>query len=224
VDYYYRWDWEKTEKACRRAIELKDAYAYAHHFYMNFLAPRGRFDEALAESHRALELDPLSLIINAARGWVHYFRRDFDAAIDALRKAIALDETFGPSHVWLSWALVKTGHFPEAIAEAEKGVMLSGIKGDARAAQAYVHAAAGDTGRAEELLGDLVAASRERFIQPYFIAMTYAALDKPEEALLWLRKSLEVRSHYLVLLKIDPRMDVLRSRPEFAAIAAAVGV
>jgi serine/threonine protein kinase len=224
ADFYYRWEWDRAEKDFLRAIELKDAYSTAHHFYVNLLTARGRFEEALEENRRALELDPLSLIINAGRGWVHFFRRDYDVAIDAFRKAIALDETFGPSHVWLSWALVKTGQFPEAIAEAEKGVTFSGVKGDARAAQAYVHAAAGDTGRAEALLGDLVAASRERFIQPYFIAMTYAALGRPDDAFHWLRRSVELRAHYLVLLKVDPRMDVLRSRPEFAAIAAAVGV
>ena len=224
VDLYYRWEWDKAEKGFRRAIELKDAYANAHHFFMNFYGTRGRFEEALAENRRALELDPLSLIINAARGWVLYFSRDFSAAIDAYRKTIALDETFGVSHVWLSWSLIQVGRFPEAIAEAQQGVTLSGVKGDALAAQAYVHAAAGDTGRAEALLGDLLAASRQRFVQPYFIAMTYAALGRPDDALLWLRKALEVRAHYLVLLKVDPRLDPLRSRPEFTAIAEQVGV
>ena len=224
VDHYHRWDWEKAEKACRRAIELKDAYAYAHHIYMNFLAARGRFDEALAENHHGLELDPLSLILNAARGWIHFFRRDFDAAIDAHRKAIALDDSFGIGHMWLSWSLVRTGQFAEAIAEAEKGVMLAGSKGDAPATQAWVHAAAGDIERAEALLGDVLAASRQRFVQPYNIALTYTALGRIEEALLWLRKSVEVRSHHLVLLKVDPRVDALRARPEFAAIAEEVGV
>ena len=224
VILYYRWEWEEAQKAFRRAIELKDAYATAHHFYMNLFVARGRFEEALAENRRALELDPLALIMNAARGWAQFFRRDFEAAIDTLRKAIALDETFAVSHVWLSWALIKAGRFPEAIAEAQQGVTLSGVKADALAAQAYVHAAAGDAGRAEALLGDLLAASRQRFVQPYFIAMTYAALGKHDEAFLWLRKSVEVRSHYLVLLKVDPRLDELRSRPEFAAIAEQVGI
>jgi len=224
VDHYYRWEWVKAEKGFRRAIELKDAYSTAHLFYMNLLASRGRFEEALAENRRALDLDPLSLIINAARGWVHYFRRDYDASIDAFRTVIALDETFGVSHVWFSWALIKAGQFPEAIVEAEKGVTFSGVMGDARASQAYVHAAAGDTARAEALLGDLLAASRERFVQPYFIALTYTALGRTDEALLWLRKALEVRAHYLVLLKVDPRVDDLRSRPEFAAIVEQVGV
>ena len=102
--------------------------------------------------------------------------------------------------------------------------MLAGSKGDAPATQAWVHAAAGDIERAEALLGDVLAASRQRFVQPYNIALTYTALGRIEEALLWLRKSVEVRSHHLVLLKVDPRVDALRARPEFAAIAEEVGV
>ena len=61
-------------------------------------------------------------------------------------------------------------------------------------------------------------------MQPYNIALTCAALGRADEALDWLRKAVEIRSHFLVLLKVDPRLDTLRPRPEFAEIAREVGV
>ena len=59
----YDWDWQTAEKEYRRAIELNPNYATAHHWYAEYLNWRGRFDEALQESERARQLDPLSLII-----------------------------------------------------------------------------------------------------------------------------------------------------------------
>src|SRR5579871_1025276 len=64
----YDWDWQTAEKEYRRAIELNPNYATAHHWYAEYLTWRGRFDEALQESERARQLDPLSLIITADEG------------------------------------------------------------------------------------------------------------------------------------------------------------
>ena len=49
----------------QHAIALNPNYATAHHWYGNGpLLALGRFDEAIAEGKRAIELDPLSPIIN----------------------------------------------------------------------------------------------------------------------------------------------------------------
>ena len=47
-----------------------------------YLSLRGRLDEAKIEMHRALDLDPLSLIIMADIGQLHYFAHEYDQAID----------------------------------------------------------------------------------------------------------------------------------------------
>jgi len=64
----YDWDWQTAEKEFRRAIELNPNYATAHHWYAEHLSWQGRFDDALRESERARQLDPLSLIIAADNG------------------------------------------------------------------------------------------------------------------------------------------------------------
>ena len=78
----------------QRAIELKPNYATAHQWFGNdSLVSLGRFDEAIAEGKRAVELDPLSPIINADLGITLYLARRYDDAIEQLRKTLVIDPT-----------------------------------------------------------------------------------------------------------------------------------
>src|SRR5262249_14217408 len=74
-------------------------YATAHHWYGNGpLNALGRFDEAVAEGRRAVELDPLSPIINADLGQNLCVARRYDEAIAQLRKTLEIDPTFYYAH------------------------------------------------------------------------------------------------------------------------------
>src|SRR5437879_8876885 len=87
----YDWDWQTAEKEYRQAIELDPNYATAHHWYAEHLMWLGHFDEALRESERARQLDPLSLIIAADNGASMLYSRQYDRAIEKLRSVLAID-------------------------------------------------------------------------------------------------------------------------------------
>src|SRR5260370_15042793 len=59
VAFLWDWDWAAAEKQFKRALELTPADPEIHHMYAHYLTAMGRFDKALAESQRLLELDPL---------------------------------------------------------------------------------------------------------------------------------------------------------------------
>src|SRR5207249_1929841 len=62
----YEFDFAQANREFQRAIEVNPNYATAHQQYGNVtLSALGRFDDAIAEGKRAVELDPLSLVINA---------------------------------------------------------------------------------------------------------------------------------------------------------------
>ncbi len=67
----YEWDWVAAERAFRRAIAADSSYPTAHHWYADFLAGRGRPDEALVQMTRAQQLDPLSRIIGGEMAWIY---------------------------------------------------------------------------------------------------------------------------------------------------------
>ena len=64
--------------------------------------------------------------------------------------------------------------------------------------------------------------ARNRFVTSYGYALIYAGLRENEQALIWLRKAVEERSHWLVWIRVDPRFDALRRDPRFQQLAATV--
>ena len=64
VSFRYYWDWPAAEKEYKRALELNPNYASAHQWYGQCLSGMGRYNEGIHWSRRAVELDPLSPVIN----------------------------------------------------------------------------------------------------------------------------------------------------------------
>ena len=81
----------------------------AHEWYAEYLAALGRHDEAVVEIKRAQQLDPLAVPVNRAVGWVLYFGRRYDQAIEELQKTLAMDPDFLGARLVLWWACVAKG-------------------------------------------------------------------------------------------------------------------
>ncbi|PYT06301.1 MAG: hypothetical protein DMF60_09670, partial [Acidobacteria bacterium] len=103
VNMNYDWDWPEAEKHCKRAIELKPGYAWAHDWYGIYLGWTGHLDEAKAELKQAQDLDPLSLPINTDLAGMYFWARQYDQAIELYRKTLDLDPTFTPALGYLGW-------------------------------------------------------------------------------------------------------------------------
>ncbi len=111
------WDWQTSEKEYRRAIELNPNYATAHHWYAEHLLWLGRYDEALNESERARQLDPLSLIIAADNGAILYYSRQYSRAIEQCRTVLRKDPNFGRAAAVIIYAYIERGMFAQALAQ-----------------------------------------------------------------------------------------------------------
>jgi serine/threonine protein kinase/tetratricopeptide (TPR) repeat protein len=224
VLFYHDWNWPAAEVTFRRAIELEPRYAIAHQWYSNCLDQLGRFAEAEREWHTALELDPLSLIINAGIGWHHYFAREFERAVAALQRALELDPTFVPGNVWLGQALTELGQFAPAVAALQDAARSSQESPSTLAELARGLALAGDPGSARQLLGRLLQLETERYIPSYEVAGIHLALGEINEVFRRLERALEDRAHSMAFLGVDPRFDPVRDDPRYQALRRRVGI
>ncbi len=204
-----------------RAIELKPNDAFAHHWLGNdALASLGRFEEAIAESKRAVALDPLSPIINTDLGVTFLYARRYDEAAAHLRKTLAIDPTFFYAHFNLGIALQVKGDLSGAIAEYEKAKQLAGDNLLVLAACAAAKAQAGDKDAARRMLSELDEISKNREVVGYFRALLYLSLNNKDEALRWLEQGYEERDgSNICWIKVDPLLDSLHGDPRFEALA-----
>ena len=223
VKVFYEWDWEGAEKEYRRAIELNPGYASAHHWYGWSLALIGRLDEAIAEIKQASELDPLSLEINTDLGLSFLFAREFERAIEQFQKVVEMDPNFIWTHFFMGWAEEQRGHYDVAVREFQKTAQLDDSP-LILAALGHTYAVSGERDKAQRVLEEMRELQRERHVSSYHFAIIHAALGNRDEALEWLGKSFNAREEALVWLKVDPRLDALRTDPRFIALQRRVGL
>jgi TolB-like protein/Tfp pilus assembly protein PilF len=207
----------------QRAIALNPNYATAHQWYGNGpLLALGRFDEAIAEGKRAVELDPLSPIINADLDFTLTFARRYEEAIAQLRKTLEIDPTFYLTRYYLGVTLQLKGDLPTAIAEYTKAQQLSDDL-RARVLLATARAQSGDKEAAKQMLAELEELSQHRYVRAYWRVLLYLSLENREQAIRWLEQAVaDHEGGYVGWIEVDPQLDRLRGDPRFEALVQKV--
>jgi len=174
-----------------------------------------RHEEAFTELKRAIHLDPLSIIINATLGMAYWCARRYDQQIEQFEKTLELDPDFALGHAVLGYAYMHKAMHEPAIAEVRKGFQLSQGAPPFLAWLGEAYAAGGYSDDAQKILEQLEQISKKRYVSPYHMARICAALGKKDEALRWLETGYRERAAWMVVLKVEPRFDGLRSDPRF---------
>jgi adenylate cyclase len=195
------------DRELRHAIELSPSLALAHFFLGVSLVRQGRLDEALEESLKARELDPLSPIIARAFAIPYYFKRDYARALELLRQANEL----GPALTTTSeiGIYIQNKLFDEALAELEKAQRTRKNDSILTYDTGMIYAAQGKRAEALGIIKELEEISGPNLSQAHWIAKIYATLNEKEQALSWLERGLAtgaIGSFY----KDDPVWDTIR--------------
>ena len=219
------WDWAGAEREHQRAIDLDRKYATAHHWYAaSCLAPLGRLDEALDEILLAQSLDPVSSIVARDVAMIHYYRRDFERALEQCDHTIELNPHFAPAYWLLGLIQAHRRDFDESLAALQRAVHLSPQTPRMHGALGRTLALSGRRRAALEVLRKLESHATERYISPLEFAWIQLALGDLELGFRWLSKACEDRSFDLISAKVDQRFDPLRNDDRFAAILKQLGL
>ena len=114
------WDWNGSEAAFKRALELNPDSVRSRQAYSISLRVRRRFDEALEELRKAQALDPLSVLINTNIATTYLVNKEYDAAIEQYQEVLELNSSFEVANQWLAFAYWYKGEHEKAIAQAER--------------------------------------------------------------------------------------------------------
>ena len=219
VLHFYDYDSAGAEREFKAAIELNPNNATAHQFYGNLLFQLGRDKESSAEFRRALEIDPLLLTSNRLYALSLLYARKYDEAIAQLKKTVELDASFAPAHDSLAQVYLAKGNYAESVEEFAKEQELIGEPQNAVLIRESF-ARGGWQGFLRAMTGE----SRPSNLASYRAATFHAALGEKDKAFAELNKAYENREFFMMLVKVDPRLDSLRTDPRFTELMHKVGL
>jgi tetratricopeptide (TPR) repeat protein len=219
-----QWNWSAGERELKISIQLKPTYATARASYAIHLVETGRFDEGIAEIKRAQALEPLSLLINSQLGSLLYLSRFYYEALEQFRKTLELDANFAVARFSLGNLLEVLGRYEDAAREYQVSQVGLGNLPEYTACMARIHAFSGRRAKALRSIATLRSLSKSCYVQSNLIALIYTALGQKDDAFDWLERAYAERDEDLCLLKIDPRLDSLRTDPRFISLLERVGL
>jgi hypothetical protein len=168
----------------------------------------------MVEMKRAIELDPLSARMNYSLAGYFNFLRRYDESIRQCQKMRELDPNGLWTHEPLARAFHGKGMWAESWSEWKSYFLLMGNSEVAEAGDRGF-AEAGYQGAWREVGWKWMEQSKQRYIAPLFLALSFTFAGEPNQALYWLERAFEERDPNLPYLKVWPEWDPLRSDPRF---------
>jgi tetratricopeptide (TPR) repeat protein len=217
VTYFYDWKFDEGLRLLRKAVEHNSGSALARQWYAYTLDAAGQFAEARAEFAHARQLDPVSEQLHWFATWPWYYERRYDRAIEALNQIRAEDAGYWPTYLLLGESYEALGNLPRALELLQKARDLGGNPWVV-ASIARVQAEAGRPEDARRIFRELVSGRDTAYVQAYALATVQARLGERDRAFELLEESFRDRTEDMCMLRIDPRVDPLRSDPRFASL------
>ena len=224
INAMYDWDWAAIDEQFENALANGATTLLLNwrSLYLSMIV--GRFDEALAVSRRATELDPLSPSSLLSLQVALIQTKQYDEAAASCRKSLDMDPTLWVSRRALGIVLTRTGRHDEAVTELTRVIRETNSLSMAFVDLLTAYACAGDNARASAMLADLVARERREYVQPTVVATGFAVIGQLDEAFQWLERGYRERDPMLAMLNYWEAAPALRNDPRLRALIKRVGL
>jgi tetratricopeptide (TPR) repeat protein len=212
-------DFTGAEREFKRAVELDPKNAVAYLSYALLLTGLGRFNEAEANFRRALELEPASQNVNRNYGNFLMLARRYDESEKQLRKTVELDPNFQVAYFSLANTLQMQGRYPESVEAYARTREIAGNTEEAAAMRASFKKGGWRGFALDFSKSDWMSDNRPNYMD----ATRLASIGETAKALDALEQAYAERESFLIVVKVDPRLDPLRDDPRFQNLLRRVG-
>ena len=216
---YWR-DWDGAEKAYEEAIRRAPHYPEAFHWYSLFLIARGDDQKSIEMAREALRLDSLSSVMGSSLARHHYFRGDYQRAVELYQRALSKDPSFLTAFHGMGLALLELDRPDDALAQFRAAAEQIGFFHPMNAAlQAHAHGRAERPDSARAILAQLQAVrDAGHWIPDLAFALVHLGLNDVDAAIDAFEAALENRSSAAPFYAVDPLSGPLRDHPRFQAL------
>ena len=218
------WDFETATRHVDLALQRDPELAAALTARAINLAYKGRYAEALSVARKAEEGDPVSALIRADIGWIHYYARDYAAAFARCTEAQQLQPGVGLTSLCRFKAARMMGDRPracEAAAElSELWKFDAELIDDLRSNPTLEALQRFNSYRRERMSS--FDTNRPDMLAP--LAVAYMEIGELETAMQLIDAAVESHAPWLPSALSDPALDPIRAEPRFRNAVLAVGM
>jgi Tfp pilus assembly protein PilF len=216
------WNAVAAESGYRRAIALDPASGLPHHGLAHLLSTRGRHDEAISELRRAQRAQPLSAALNDDGCWFFYRARRFDDALAEAERGLRLEPQRAGT---LQCVMAASAARGELAAARDAAVTILRTIGDP-AAEAIAAAPAAEAVRRfdRRMLERLDERRAVLSIPATPYTLLHAELGDRDQTIAWLERAYADRDPVLLLVRVHPAFDSIRSDPRLEPLLRRAGV
>jgi len=188
-------DWKLSEHHHRLALAAEPAPPLNRVRYgLYFLTPLGRVDDAVAQYRRALETDPLSMMVHFVMSFALYSKGQYEDAVRHAAAAVDLYPDYWLVHFAMGLALLQQGRLEESIASLETTLRLSPSFTHAAGFLAAAYIRSGGRARADALMQEIGERAASQDVSPVCFATCQAALGQADRMLEFLDGAVSQRS------------------------------
>jgi TolB-like protein/Tfp pilus assembly protein PilF/tRNA A-37 threonylcarbamoyl transferase component Bud32 len=210
------YDWKSAERHFQAAMAFDPVPPLVRVRYaLYFLTPLRRFEEAVAQYQRALETDPLSMMVHFGLAFALYCERRYDEAIEHAARAVELYPDYWLVHFGMGLAQAQRGSLQHSIASLERAVQLSPSFSLAAGFLAASYARSGNPDHAEKLMEEVRQRSSKHYVSAVCFAVYDAAVGQADKTFEFLQAALAERDPYLTRMDAEPYFDPFRSDPRY---------
>ena len=218
--HFSEFDWKGSEHEFLRAQELGPKSAFVWWTYSLFyLVPTGRLDEAVSAARKAVDLDPLSPLLQWQLGHRYFYMEQYERAIQNCLNALEIDPQYNMAYMMMGLIKSLTGKLAEGIQDLEMAVKLGGQDSITLSNLGMAYALAGRIGDAKKILGELHQIAQEKYVSPVAFAGLYLRFGEINKVFDWLEKAVDERDGMIMnFIVVHFLKDPLRSHPRYKAL------
>ena len=216
-------DWVRSGNEFRLGIRMNPAYPTGHHWYTEWLLAMQFLDEALQSITRAIELDPVIFPMIKDKGFVYYYQRKYNKAIELANAALELDPKLAGAHRLLSLSWLGLGLYEKALESNQTWGRLTGYHYKASMGEALIMAMSGRKDDAKKILDSYDQKAREKGEDFRGLGLVQIQLGQFDQAVSSFERSINDHELSMQMIQIDPKLDLIRSDPSFEQLVRKMG-
>jgi tetratricopeptide (TPR) repeat protein len=216
VAFQYDWDFATADREYQRALELQPSWGQQWH--ARYLLATNHALEAGAEYRRFIRMVPLASWGTTNFAQFLFLTGQYPAAIEQIQRVLQRHPDYAPAHELLGLVYEQQARMADAIQEFQRASSLS--KGQyGTSALGHLYALQGRHRDVRQMLDNLDAQRKLRYVAPFELAVLYAGMGDNAEAVDQLEQAYKERSLSAQSMRFDPRLNKVREEPRYRALA-----